>query len=359
MKIPSYATRVYIHSPYSTDNIYIFLSLSLLLPLLWGINLFGFTIALPLICSVGGALLSELVGIKLLGKKNHFWSILFYGLLNGFFFAANTNLLFPFITSFTGLLVARGFYGGLGRNWIHPILWSYIIAKLSWGSFFNQWKWPSVMNIEGTDQNPLYLLKSMLRGESPVIGGPLGALEALEYPKSGWDGTVTSFFNNIFFDNISLSLPEGYVDMISGQYPGYLGESTSALIIIAGMILIIMGIIDWLIPTIYIVSFTIIIYVLGGIPFESGFFTGDVLFHLSTGFFWLSAIYILPDLTVSPSSSQGRVIYALTAGVLAALLRTFSPFTDGVLEALLFTTLMVPLLNRIPSRISDKKMRRY
>ncbi|WP_028973663.1 RnfABCDGE type electron transport complex subunit D [Spirochaeta cellobiosiphila] len=349
----SFAPSSYLHSNITTKSLYFELSLSLVPALVYAVYLQGFYVLFIYFFSFLGGLAAEGLGHFAMKNRINIRSVVFYSLLNGFLFSGSTNVVFPFLSSFIGLFLTQSILGGVGRHWMNPVVWGYVFVRFSWPDLFNKWHMSRNMNGIESTLNPLMTIKKATNGH------PMAILDQAGLPKSEWDGFFTNQINHFILDPLSIRLPEGYIDLLTGQFPGFLGEITLFFIVLGGAYLVIRGIIDWTIPFLYAVTYAFVVFLLGGLPFSTGYFSGDILFHMSTGFFWLSCFYLLPDITIAPNAQIAKSIYAVLSGIIVALLRIFSPFQDGVLEGLLLVSAIIPLLNKIPEKIDQNIMKRF
>ena len=77
---------------------------------------------------------------------------------------------------------------------------------------------------------------------------------------------------------------------------------------------------------------------------------GSPLFNWFAGGTMLTAFFVATDPVTSPSNRTGIVIYAVSIGALAMLLRKYSTWPDGFAFAVLFANCFVPLLERLDKR---------
>jgi electron transport complex protein RnfD len=146
----------------------------------------------------------------------------------------------------------------------------------------------------------------------------------------------------------SQGYPAGsYMDMFLGRIPGCIGEVSALLLLAGGIFLIVVKIVNWEIPVFYLGSFALLTWIFGGLGFDSGFFTGDVLFHLFTGGLMLGALFMATDMVTSPVTRKGMIIYALGCGFLTFIIRFYGSFPEGVSLAIILMNIFVPLINRV------------
>lgn len=136
-----------------------------------------------------------------------------------------------------------------------------------------------------------------------------------------------------------------------GWYPGALGETSAIVILLVGAFLVYRKVIDWRVPTVYlgaIAVLTSIIALMHGVPsyeWLPGFVWYPIL-HLITGGVMFGAIFMLTDPVTSPTSAQGRVIFALGAAILTVLIRIKANLPEGCLYSILIMNMVTPMIER-------------
>jgi len=136
------------------------------------------------------------------------------------------------------------------------------------------------------------------------------------------------------------------MDLFLGKIPGSLGEMSALLLIAGALLLIALKIVDWEIPVFYLGGFALIVWVFDGLQYGSGWFSGDVLFHLFSGGIMLGALFMATDMVTTPLTKKGRIIFALGCAFFTFLLRHFSNLPEGVSLAIIFMNILVPLIDR-------------
>ncbi len=131
-----------------------------------------------------------------------------------------------------------------------------------------------------------------------------------------------------------------------GNIKGTIGETSALLLLIGGIFLCVMKIIDWKIPVCYIASFSIFVLLFGGHGFDLTYLAAE----LCTGGLMLGAWFMATDYVTSPITPMGRVYYGIILGVLTGIFRLFGASAEGVSYAIIFSNLLVPLLERVTIR---------
>ena len=136
-----------------------------------------------------------------------------------------------------------------------------------------------------------------------------------------------------------------------GWYPGALGETSALVILLVGAFLVYRKVIDWRVPTVYLGSIAVltsIVAIMHGVPgyeWLPGFIWYPI-FHLITGGVMFGAIFMLTDPVTSPTSAQGRTIFALGAAILTVLIRIKANLPEGCLYSILIMNMLTPMIER-------------
>jgi len=236
--------------------------------------------------------------------------------VTGMLLAYNVPASIPLWQIIVGAVIAIGVakmaFGGIGNNPFNPALIGRAFMLASFPVQMTSWPVPGV-NRFGFDLDavtaatPLGLLKE---GGSEVLGSGV--------------------------------LP-GYGDLFLGNVGGCIGEASALAIIIGGLFLLWKGYIVWQAPVLY----------LAGLAGVTGIFWlvdpgsyADPLYHILAGGAMLGAWFMVTDMTTSPMSRSGKALFALLAGILAALIRLVGGFPEGVSYSILIMNAFVPVIDR-------------
>lgn len=141
----------------------------------------------------------------------------------------------------------------------------------------------------------------------------------------------------------------GFGNLAFGFYDGALGETFTVAILLIGIWFSIRKIIDWRVPVVYLGSIfvlTAVIATLSGIDSYNGIpaFLWYPMLHMVTGGIVFGAVFMLTDPVTSPTSAQGRVIFALGAAVITVLLRLKANLPEGCLYSILLMNMFTPMI---------------
>jgi len=145
--------------------------------------------------------------------------------------------------------------------------------------------------------------------------------------------TATPLSNNFVWEGGKLAL---YKDLFLGNTGGSIGETSALLILIGGILLLVLGIINWRIPVAYIGTVAVLTLALGQ----------DAIFHVLAGGLMIGAFFMATDYVTSPITARGRIIFGIGAGILTVVIRRFGGLPEGVCYSILFMNAITPLIDR-------------
>ena len=225
------------------------------------------------------------------------------------------------------IAVAKHLYGGLGNNLFNPAMVGYAVLIISFPVQMTHWVAPQglVMAELGFVEQLKYIFLGVL---------PQGlALDALTMA-TPLDTLKTHLHLDESVQQI-LNMP------IYGQIAGNGSEMVAWGFLFGGIYLLATRIISWHIPVAYLVT----LFVIAGIfhLLDPSRYVAP-LFHWFSGAAMLGAFFILTDPVSSPTTNNGRLIFAAGAALLTYLIRVFGGFPDGVAFATLLMNICVPLI---------------
>ena len=223
----------------------------------------------------------------------------FSAVVTGLLLALNLPVSLPFYQAVLGgvfaIVVVKMLFGGLGQNFMNPALGARCFLLISFTGSMTAFTYDGV-----STATPLALLKSG---------------EAL-------DVTV--------------------MDMLIGKTAGTIGETSAIAILIGAVFLLLMGVINLRIPAAYILTFAVFILLFGGHGFDLQFLTAQ----LCGGGLMLGAFFMATDYVTSPITPLGQIVFGIILGLLTGIFRIFGANAEGVSYAIIFSNLLVPLIER-------------
>jgi len=281
----------------SVKTIMYYVAFALLLPTIAGIYFFGYHALLVVIVSVVAALLTE-YGVKKLRNKPFVMdgSTIVTGLLLALTLPPTIPLWMVAVGSIFAIAIVKEAFGGLGHNIFNPALGGRAFLAACFALKMTTWVAPMGFNADAvTTATPL---------NSSFI----------------WAGTKLAL----------------YRDLLLGNVGGSIGETSALLILAGGILLLVLGIINWRIPVAYIGTVALFSLILGQ----------DALFHILAGGLMLGAFFMATDYVTSPITNKGRIIFGIGAGILTVIIRQFGGLPEGVTYAILFMNAVTPLIDR-------------
>lgn len=257
---------------------------------------YGLNALMLILISVASCILFEFGAQKLFKKPVRIkdLSAIVTGILLAFNLPANAPWWIAVFGAAFAIIIVKECFGGIGSNFMNPALAARAALVASWPAIMSTY-----VNPDGiTSATPLAILKS---GSS--------ALPSINR-------------------------------MLIGDIGGSLGETSAVLLLIGALYLLIKGIIDWKIPTFFILSTCAMLFVLGIDP-------SLIIYHILGGGLILGAFFMATDYSTSPITPNGKIIFAVGAGILTALIRIKGSMPEGVSYAILLMNVATPLIERM------------
>ncbi len=144
------------------------------------------------------------------------------------------------------------------------------------------------------------------------------------------------------------------LDLFIGNHAGVIGETSIICLLIGAVYLLVKKIISWRIPVCYIATFAVLIFLLApGHQFEAEY----LLKELCAGGLVLGAFFMATDYVTSPITPMGKIVFGVILGILTFIFRMYGGSAEGVSYAIIFSNLLVPLIERVtvPKSFGKKK----
>ena len=285
----------HVRSPLSAGLVMYDVILALMPATLFGVWRFGLHALLVILMSVASAVTTEYVFDYITGRENTVrdGSAVLTGLLLALCIPASVPLYVPYIGSVFAIVVVKGLFGGLGKNFMNPALGGRVFLLLSFGGAMTSY---AVDGVTGAT--------------------PLAQLE-------------TGAAVNV-------------VRMFTGHAGGVLGCSTFALLI-GGLYLWVIDAIPWRIPVSVLLSFSVFTALFSG----DGFSLYQLCAHLTGGGIVMAAFFMATDPVTSPVTAPGQLLYGWLVGLLSAFFRVFGASADSVSYAVILGNVVTPLIDEL------------
>ena len=194
------------------------------------------------------------------------------------------------------ILVVKMLFGGLGQNFMNPALAARCFLLTSFALFMNNFS-------------------SAKLGFDSVTGAtPLAQLRA------GEAVDLTS--------------------LVIGRIPGTIGEVSVIALLIGAIYMIVRKVISPVIPLIYIGTVFVFTFLFGGFNLTYS------LSEICAGGLIFGAFFMATDYVTSPLTPKGQIVYGLILGIVTGIFRLWGASPEGVSYAIIFSNLLVPLIER-------------
>lgn len=290
-----------------TQKIMLCVIVALMPAALFGIFNFGINALILILVSVISCVFFEWAYEKLLKKKSTISDL--SAVVTGLLLAMNLPSSLPWWMAIIGagfaIIFVKMLFGGLGQNFMNPALGGRCFLMIS-------------------------------------FTGPMTDFSAFD----GFTGATPL---------ASLKAGESVdtMKMLIGTIPGTIGETSTIAILIGAVIMLLCGIIDLKIPASYLITFSIFTLLFAGHGFDANFLVAE----LCGGGIMLGAFFMATDYVSSPITPMGKIVFGIILGLLTGVFRFFGPSAEGVSYAIIFTNLLVPLIERatIPRAFGIKR----
>ncbi len=315
--------------------------ISLLPAAIWAVYYFGLPALKVIIASIFSCLITEtllnIIRKQPLSIKDG--SAAVTGLLLAFTLPPQLPIYIPITAGVFGIGIAKQLFGGIGYNVVNPALAGRVFVMFSWlepmtaSNYFFTKTSAAISKISAiSSATPLTLIKNMKKlmvatKKTPEITNKLNA--------------------------ITKSIPK-MEDLFFGKVGGSIGEVSALFILIGGLWLLKRKYITWHMPVSFIGSVFLFgfLFALGNdvimFPNYTDFY--NYLYyagiHVFGGALFLGAIYMATDMVTTPLAYKGHLIIGIACGFLTFVIRVYGGYPEGVMFAILLTSLFTPLIDR-------------
>ena len=282
----------HIHSGRSTRRIMLDVLIALLPAAVAGTVIFGLrallVLAVCVVSCVGFEALFNLLAKKPVTVGD--LSAAVTGLLLGLNLPANLPIWQCVVGSLFAIVVVKCLFGGLGCNPVNPAITGRVFMLIAFGSMTVQ-AMPTVVDAVSS-------------------ATPLAAETSI-----------------------------GLKELLLGLHGGAIGETCAIALLLGGIYLLARRVITWHVPIAFIGSVYICSFFMEGMdPIRA-------LELVLSGGLLIGAIFMATDYVTSPSTSWGKIIFGVGAGLVTFLIRYFGTYPEGVSFAILFMNILTPYID--------------
>ena len=291
------STSPHIHSGKSTAGIMRDVIIALLPAAIAGTIIFGWRSLLVISVCVISCVLFEALFNVIIKKEQTVYDL--SAALTGLLLALNLPSNIPLWQCVIGcafaILLVKCIFGGIGRNLVNPAITARVFMIVAFGSMAVQ-AFPKIVDVSSS-------------------ATPLAQIAAGKSPK--------------------------LLDLFLGTTGGAIGETCALALLIGFAYLLIRKVITWHIPVSFVGSVFLFSFLM------EGFDTMKALSLILSGGLLIGAIFMATDYVTSPSTSAGKLIFGIGAGLLTFLIRYFGVYPEGVSFAILFMNILNPYIEKL------------
>ncbi len=243
-------------------------------------------------------------------------SALLTGVILGLVLPPGMPMWMAFLGGVASIGMGKLFWGGLGHNLFNPALVGRAFLQAAFPTATTTWPLPTGL---------------------PGIRSSNFAWPLMQAEVDGLTG-ATPLNLMKFTDEVGLA------ELLRGNIAGSLGETSAAVIVLAGIYLAARRALDWRVPVAIVLSvavFSGVLYLINSEEYPSP------LFMLFSGGLLFGAVFMATDPVSSPLAPKGAWIFGIGVGVLTVLIRVWGALPEGVMYAILLMNAATPLLERI------------
>jgi len=217
-----------------------------------------------------------------------------------------------------GVVIAKEIFGGTGKNFLNPALT---------GRAFLYFAYPA--QLSGAQ---VWTAVDGFSGATSLSVAASGGMEALR-------------------DHLT------WFDAFWGFMQGSMGETSTAMILIGGAVLLIMKIASYRIVAGVLIGMIATSLLFNAVGSESNPMFGiPPHWHFVLGGFAFAMMFMATDPVSASMTNVGRWIFGIFIGVMTVLIRVVNPaFPEGVMLAILFANLFAPFIDHLVIQANIKR----
>lgn len=326
----------FVRSGFSVKKINIIFIILLLLQILVLIFERDFIPVINIFISALSVCLTEfIISYYVEGRINISLETIVSGITIGFLLPVNIGFLFVFFVTSISFVISKIIFGGTGRNWINPIMFaaavSYICKPEIYPAFFAD--------------------ISSLKTNGSIF--PLLQINGFSRIKA--DMPITSALNSLFLHKAGVTLPEGYISLFwNSAYP-IPAFRYNLLTVLSSIVLFSLKAADRLVSFVFIISYSVLVWIFAQVPVTGLFFTGDILCAVMTSGVLFTAFFVLTEYSSSPKTVWGKILSGLIIGSFSFVICGAGASPAGLAYAVLFANMINPIIERCEKQIQNKK----
>ena len=305
------STNPHVRSKDTTQTIMRDVLIALAPASIFGVYNFGLDALIRIVVGIAACMAFEALYEYLMHKKITVMdlSAAVTGLLIALNVPPTLNVGFEIIGCAFAIIIVKQLFGGLGQNFMNPALAARCFLLIAFTGPMTKFVYDGV-----SGATPLAVLK----------------------PGGEAEGTVSLF------------------DMFIGKTGGVIGETSVVCLLIGAVYILARKVISLRIPLTYVATFAVLIFLFApGHQFDVTYLAEQIC----GGGLILGAFFMATDYVTSPITPAGKIVFGVILGLLTFIFRMFGGSAEGVSYAIIFSNLLVPLIEMVtvPKSFGKKK----
>lgn len=282
----------------TTKKIMLDVLIALLPASIAAVVIFGLKALILILTCTASAVIFEWIFQKICKRHNTIGDL--SAAVTGLLLALNLPASVPWwqgvVGSLIAIVVVKGLFGGLGKNFANPAITARVMMLLAFSATMNAVVQPEIIEITSS-ATPL-----------PIIKENNGRLPNLLY-------------------------------MIVGLKGGAIGETSAIALLLGGIYLMAKRVITWHTPIVYIGTVFLMILAI----YQDA---EMALYHIFAGGLFIGAFFMATDYSTTPSRPWGKVIFAIGCAIITVAIRVWGSYPEGVSFSILFMNLLTPYIDK-------------
>ncbi len=326
----------HIYSPVSVSSLMLSVVLALIPSTIYGIYLYGIFALASVLVSVAVAVIGEYLFRKIIKASMTITdgSAIVTGMLVALIVPPKTPLWMVALGSLFAIIVVKEFFGGLGSNPFNPALAARAFLLMSFPAAMTTWTMPKGLAVHADALTSASKLADATAAATSQVADATSAATPLGLLHGHYTvAQIAQYYG-------ASDTAGFYKQLFLGFRPGSMGESSILLILLGGLLLLSLGVIQWIIPVSVIGSTFVFAWIFGL----------DPVFTILTGGVVFSAFFMATDYVTRPLTPLGQVLYGVGIGLIIVVIREFGGYPEGVTYAILIMNIITPYLNKLKTK---------
>lgn len=292
----------------------------------------SFSSIILIIVSIIASVLAEFTSNKIRHINTLFdLTAIVQGLFIGMFIPQSYPIIPVLLIVYLSLLMIKYIFGGNAESWINPTAYTVIIIYFLGISFFPE----------------LLITKNYLESGNPG----LQLIQNGDIPVLNFDSSLTFWLNTHIFSHLGIEIPTGYLSMFWDTQSMIPAFRFNILTLFSSMLLISVGIINWIVPTSFLAIYGILVRLFSQTLFTGIVGQGDLLLALLTSGTLFTAFFIVDFYGTTPITNLGKLIYGITVGIIAFFITGCGTSPIGSMFTVLFANVVSPIIQLFEDKI--------